>query len=81
MALHVQRQLSKNVVQHPTLGHHRPAWPMEQLPGALLKLPGTQPGAAAVAVPSSPVSALPNRPTTDTFHQRPGSLAPFPLPP
>ena len=34
MEMHVQRQLSKNVVQHPTLGHHHPGWQMEQLPGA-----------------------------------------------
>lgn len=79
MEMHTQKQLSKNVVQHPTLGYHHPAWQtVQRLGGWLLKRPGTQQGDATAAVPSAPVSMFPNRPTIDTFHQHPGSLAPFP---
>ena len=72
MAMHVQRQLSKNVVQHPTLGHHHPGWQMEQRPGGLLKLMDAVRD-ITVAVPSSPVCAFPNKPITDTLHQHLGS--------
>lgn len=56
MEMWVQRQLSKNVMQHPTLGPHRPALWMEQLPGACLRrLPWlAAPSSLAPAFPKSP---------------------------
>lgn len=56
MEMWVHRQLSKNVMQHPTLGPHRPVLWMEQLPGACLRrLPWlAAPSSLAPAFPKSP---------------------------
>lgn len=56
MEMWVQRQLSKNVMQRPTLGPHRPVLWMEQLPGACLRRLRwpTAPSSLAAAFPKSP---------------------------
>lgn len=77
MEVHVQRQLSKNVVQHPLQGRS-PCLQMEQLwgvgVGGLLKQPGD-------SRPSSAVLCFPTGPKQTCFlSDQPESLAPLPPP-
>lgn len=77
MEIRVQRQLSKNMVQHSTLGQYPPVWQMEQLPGACSSCLGhSKENQRSPFVPSSPVSAFPNRPTTAHFISGPEAWLP-----
>lgn len=78
MEMHVQRQLSKNVVQHPTLGHHRPAWLMEQLLGACsscLDTAGRHNGCCSF-LPSFGISQQAHNRHIASACREPGSLPP-----
>ena len=74
MEMRVQRPLSKNVVQLGTLGHRRPVCRWSNCRGVggggVAQAAWTRrQGAATPTSPSSPGSALPNRPGTHTFRQ------------
>ena len=79
MEMRVQRPLSKNVVQLGTLGHRRPVCRWSNClgvgGGGVAQAAWTRRrglwwrGAATPTSPSSPGSALPNRPGTHTFRQ------------
>lgn len=78
MAVHVQRQLSKNVVQHPTLGHHPPGWQMEQLPGACLSCLGhsERHNGCCSFLPSFSISQQAHNRHIASASREPGSLPP-----